>query len=111
MGYNLTAVTERSDLKAQGYRRFRCWNCGKQFDERSDGVLNRASLPSDIIPFVVLCRLRYRLTLRDLNEIMLLRGFTASHECIRRWEAKLLPVTDWARAQRAATPVQEGCSL
>ena len=38
------------------------------------------------------CRLRYRLTLRDLSEIMLLRGFTVSHECIRRWEAKLLPI-------------------
>jgi hypothetical protein len=35
-----------------------------------DGVLNRASLPSDIIAFVVFCRLRYRLTLRDLSEIM-----------------------------------------
>ena len=38
------------------------------------------------------CRLRYRLTLRDLSEIMLLRGFTISHKSIRRWEAKLLPV-------------------
>ena len=36
--------------------------------------------------------MRYRLTLRDLSEIMLLRGFTISHESIRRWEAKLLPV-------------------
>jgi transposase-like protein len=59
--------------------RFRCRGCGKQFNERSDGVLNRASLPSDIIAFVVFCRLRYRLTLRDLSEIMLLRGFTVSH--------------------------------
>jgi hypothetical protein len=30
---------------------------------------NRASLPSDIIAFVVLCRLRYRLTLRDLSRL------------------------------------------
>ena len=41
---------------------------------------------------MVFCRLRYRLTLRDLSEIMLLRGFTVSHEYIRQWEAKLLPV-------------------
>ena len=52
---------------------------------RIDQMLGR----SDIIAFVVFCRLRYRLTLRDLSEIMLLRGFTVSHECIRRWEAKL----------------------
>jgi hypothetical protein len=85
-------VTERPDLTAQGYRRFRCRDCGRQFNERSDGVLNGASLPSDIIAFKGFCRLRYRLTLRDLSEIMLLRGFTVSHECIRQWEAKLLPV-------------------
>ncbi len=92
VGCGSAAVTERPDLTAQGYRRFRCRDCGKQFNERSDGVLNRASLPSDIIAFVVFCRLRYRLTLRDLSEIMLLRGFTVSHEFVRQWEAKLLPV-------------------
>ena len=67
---------------------------------RSDGILNRASLPSDIIGFAVFCRLRYRLTLRDLSEIMLLRGFTVSHESIRRWEAKLLPAMGEALRKR-----------
>ena len=67
---------------------------------RSDGVLNRASLPSDIIALVVFCRLCYRLTLRDLSEILLLRGFTVSHECVRQWEAKLLPVMSEALRKR-----------
>ena len=93
-------MTERSDLTEQGYRRFRCRDCDKQFNERRDGVLNRASLPSDIIAFVVFCRLRYRLTLRDLSEIMLLRGFTIIHESIRRWELKLLPVMGEALRKR-----------
>jgi transposase-like protein len=84
VGCSSTAVTERPDLTAQGYRRFRCRDCSTQFNERSGGVLNRASLPSDIIAFVVFCRLRYQLTLWDLSEIMLLRGFTVSHECVRR---------------------------
>ena len=100
IGCGSAAVSERPDRTAQGYRRFRCRDCGKQFNERSDGVLNRASLPSDIIAFVVYCRLRYRLTLRDLSEIMLLRGFTVSHECIRQWEAKLLPVMGEALRKR-----------
>jgi transposase-like protein len=43
--------------------------------------------PATFIAFIVFCRLRYRLTLRDLSEIMLLRG-----ACIRQWEGKLLPV-------------------
>ena len=56
-GLWLRGVTERPDLTAQGYRRFRCRDCDKQFNERSDSGLNRASLPSDIIAFVVFCRL------------------------------------------------------
>jgi putative transposase len=40
----------------------------------------------------VFCRLRYRLTLRDLSEILLLRGIVVRHEAIRDWETKLLPV-------------------
>ena len=43
------AITERRDRTAQGYRRFRCRDCGRQFNERSAGVLNRTCLPSDII--------------------------------------------------------------
>jgi putative transposase len=84
VGCGSAAVTEQPYLTAQGYRRFRCRDCGKQFNEHSDGVLIRASLPSDIIAFVVFCRLRYRLTLRDPDEILILRGFTVGHECIRQ---------------------------
>ena len=35
---------------------------------------------SDLIAFVVLCRLRYRLTLRDLSEILALRGIKVSSD-------------------------------
>lgn len=86
------AVTQRLEVTARGYRRFRCRDCGRQFNERSGSVLNRTSLPSDIIAFVVFCRLRYRLTLRDLSEILLLRGIEVSHEAVRDWGTKLLPV-------------------
>ena len=86
------AVTERLEVTARGYRRFRCRTCGRQFNERSAGVLNRTCLPSDVIAFVVFCRLRYRLTLRDLSEILALRGVEVSHEAVRDWETKLLSV-------------------
>ena len=50
---------------AQGYRRFRCGDCGKQFNERSESLLNRTQYPSDVIALVVLWRLRYKLSLRE----------------------------------------------
>ena len=83
------AVTERPERTAQGYRRFRCRTCGKQYNERSGTVLNHTQYPSDVIALVVLWRLRYRLTLRDLSEMFLLRGVVFSHEAVRDWEAKL----------------------
>ena len=85
-------MTERREVTVCGYKRFRRRTCGRQFNKRSGGVLNRTCLPSDVIAFVVFCRLRYRLTLRDLSEIMALRGIEVSHEAVRDWETKLLPV-------------------
>ena len=85
------AVTERSERTAQGYRRFRCRECGKQFNERSAGVLNRTQYPSDVIALVVLWRLRYRLTLRDLAEMFLIRGIVFSYEAVREWGGKAHP--------------------
>src|ERR1700719_283459 len=86
-----TAVRHRSERTAQGYRRFRCGNCGKQFNERSAGLRNRAQYPSDVIAVVVLWRLRYKLSLRDLAEMFLIRGIVFSYQAVRDWEAKLTP--------------------
>ena len=98
------AGTERPECTAQGYRRFRCRDCGKQFNERSAGLLNRTQYPSDVIALVVLWRLRYRLTLRDLSEMFLVRGIIFSHEAVRDWEAKLTPaLADELRRRRHGT--------
>ena len=83
-------VTERPERTTQGYCRFRCRACGKQFNERTGGLLNRTQYPSDIVA-LVLWRLRYKLSLRDLPEMFLVRGLVFSHEAVREWEAKLAP--------------------
>jgi transposase-like protein len=86
-----SAITERPERTTHGYRRFRCRACGKQFNERSTGVLNRTQYPSDVVALVVLWRLRYKLSLRDLAEMFLIRGIEFSYEAVRDWEAKLTP--------------------
>src|ERR1700748_2108157 len=86
-----TAVRHRSERTAQGYRRFRCSNCGKQFNERSAALMNRAQSPSNVIALVVLWRLRYKLSLRDLAEMFLIRGLVFSYEHVGDREAKLTP--------------------
>src|SRR3954449_11759477 len=100
VGCGSAAVSERCERTAQGYRRFRCRTCGKQFNERSAGVLNRTQYPSDVIALVVLWRLRYKLALRDLPEMFLIRGIAFSYEAVREWEAKLIPILSDELRQR-----------
>ena len=69
--------------------------------ERTGGVLNRTQYPSDVIALVVFWRLRYKLSLRDLPEMFLIRGIEFSHETVREWEAKLTPaLIDHLRRRR-----------
>src|SRR3954454_22298979 len=84
-------MTERPERTAQGYRRVRCRACGKQFNEGSGTLLNRTQYPSDVIALVVLWRLRYKLSLRDLPEMLAIRGIVFSYEDVREWGAKLTP--------------------
>ena len=77
VGCSSAAVTERDSARPSSVPVSSLRYAVQQAQRR---VLNRASVPSDIIAFVVFCRLRCRLTLRDLSEIMLLRRFTVSHD-------------------------------
>ena len=85
------AVAERRERTAQGYKRFRCRTWGKQSNERSGTLLNHVQYPSDVAALVVLWRLRYKLSLRDLPEMFAMRGIEFCHETVREWEAKLTP--------------------
>ena len=48
--------------------------------------------PTDIVFQVVLFRLRYKLSLRDVPEMFLLRGFEFTHEAVREWEERFAPL-------------------
>jgi putative transposase len=87
-----TATTERPDQTELGYRRFRCRECQRGFNERTGTPFNRLQYPTDVVCLVVLWRFRYKLSLRDLVEMFLQRGFVFTHEAVRDWEAKLVPL-------------------
>jgi putative transposase len=93
-------TTELSDRTTHGYRRFRCRDCGRGFNERTGSVLNRLQLPTDVVFLVVFWRLRYKLSLRDLAEMFLIRGLVFSHEAVRDWETRLAPLLTDALRQR-----------
>src|SRR5262245_38416736 len=75
-----------------GYAVFRCGRCQRKFNQRTGTPFNFLEFPTDIVFQVLLCRLRYKLSLRDLPELFLLRGFTFTHEAVREWEERFAPL-------------------
>ena len=86
------ATVEQRRRTALGYRTFHCLACGRVFNERTGTAFNHLQYPTDLVLLVVLWRLRYKLSLRDLAEMSLARGFVFSHEAVRDWEARFAPL-------------------
>ena len=96
-----TATSETPQKTALGYRTFRSSACKCRFNERTGTLFNHLQAPTDIVLLVVLWRLRYKLSLRDLAEMFLERGFEFTHEVVRDWEARFAPlITAQLRAKR-----------
>jgi putative transposase len=96
-----TATSECPNRTELGYRRFRCRTCERRFNERTGTAYNRLQYPTDLVSLVVLWRVRYKLSLRDLAEMFLQRGIVFTHETVRNWEAQLAPVlTERLRRRR-----------
>jgi transposase-like protein len=92
---------EQPRRTALGYRIFRCGRCRRAFNERTGTPFNHLQYPTDLVLLVVLWRLRYKLSLRDLAEMFLARGLVFSHEAVRDWEARFAPLlTAQLRAKR-----------
>jgi len=94
-------TTSRSKKTHLGYHTFCCHACQRRFNERTGTPFNYLAYPTDIVLLVVLWRLRYKLSLRDLAEMFLERGFEFTHEAVREWEARFAPlIADHLRAKR-----------
>jgi transposase-like protein len=66
-----TITTGRSKTTQLGYRTFFCRDCRRTFNERTGTPFNYLEFPTDIVLLVVLWRVRYKLSLRDLAEMFL----------------------------------------
>lgn len=99
-----TITIEQHRRIALGYRTFRCGRCHRAFNERTGTAFNHLQYPTDLLLLVVLWRLRYKLSLRELAEMFLVHGFVFSHEAVRDWEARFAPLlTARLRAKRRGT--------
>ena len=77
------------------------WRVSGSFNERTGTPFNFLEYPTDIVLLVVLWRLRYKLSLHDLAEMVLERGFVFTHEAMREWKERFAPLlTECLRAKR-----------
>jgi putative transposase len=84
-----------------GYARFQCRTCQRTFNERTGTPFNFLEMPTDIVFQVVLFRLLFKLSLRDLMHLFLIRGYEFSYETVRDWEARFAPLlADQVRRRR-----------
>src|SRR5919112_2788139 len=75
-----------------GYAAFHCGACRRKCNERTGTPFNFLEFPTDIVFEIVLCRLLYKLSLWNLAQIFLLRGFEFTHEAVREWEERFAPL-------------------
>src|ERR1700726_2362217 len=81
----ISATTkEQTKRTSLGYRTFRCSACKQTFNERTGTPFNFLEYPTDVVLLVILWRLRYKLSLRDLAEMVLERGLVFTYEAGRR---------------------------
>jgi len=84
-----TPMARRTTL---GYRMFHCRACRRTGNERTGTPFNHLQVPTDSAVLVVLWRLQYKLSLRNVAEMFLTRGFTVTHETVRDWEERFAPL-------------------
>jgi putative transposase len=97
------ATTSRPCAKKTklGYAIFFCSQCRSTFNERTGTPFNYLEVPTDIVLLVVFWRLRYKLSLRDVAEMFLARGFVFTHETVRDWKERFAPlIADQLRIKR-----------
>ena len=95
------ATARQPKTTALGYQAFRCAACRRSINERTGTPFNFLEYPTDIVLLVVLWRLCYKLSLRDLAEMFLERGFVFTHEAVREWETRFAPLlTERLRTKR-----------
>ena len=71
---------------------FVCHACGRRFNERTGTLFSDLHYPTDIVLSALFWRFRYKLSLHDLAELLLVRGFAVTHETVRQWKARFAPL-------------------
>jgi len=76
---------EMSQKTQLGYKQYYCRTCSKQYNERSGTTLNFIEYPTEVVMMAVHYYYRFKVSLDDVVELMLMRGFHLSHQTVYNW--------------------------
>ena len=62
-----------------------CNQCGKQYNERTGTGLNFITYPTAVVMMVIHYYYRFKVSLDDVVELMLMRGFHLCHQTVHNW--------------------------
>ena len=83
-------ISKRNGTTDLGYELLRCDTCCRKFNERTGTPFNHLEFPTDSVFQVVLCRLRYKLSLRDTFEFGGVTGCFSTMEIHRNGRPVIL---------------------
>jgi len=78
-------ICELKRMTQLGYACYRCLSCCKQYNERTGTLLNFIEYPTEVVMIAVHYYYRFKVSLDDVVELMLMRGFHLSHQTIHNW--------------------------
>ena len=67
------------------YLQYRCSTCLKQYNERTGSKLNFIEYPTEVVMMAVHYYYRFKVSLDDVVELMLMRGFHLCHQTVHNW--------------------------
>ena len=73
---NIAKIKRKTVL---GYTQYCCGNCGRQFNERTGTSLNFIEYPTEVVMLAVHYYYRFKVSLDNVVELMLMRGIHLSH--------------------------------
>ena len=82
---NTRQMNKPTDLD---YKRYCCRECCKEYNERTGTPFNYLTHRNEVVMLAVHYYYRFKVSLNDVVELMLMRGFNLSHQTLHNWVQK-----------------------
>jgi len=80
-----TKTTQMHKTTLLSYKKYRCCDCKKQYNERTGTKLNYVEYPTEVVMMALHYYYRFKVSLDDVVELMAMRNIYLSHQTVHNW--------------------------